>query len=56
MENHKKFYLNTHIWNNVQVVNASGYSMDMLIQPLYDLARFIEESLEPNRLEDFYLN
>ena len=30
--------------------------MDMLIQPLYDLARFIEESLEPNRLEDFYLN
>jgi hypothetical protein len=40
----------------VLVVNASGYTMDMLIQPLYDLARFIEESLEPNRLEDFYLN
>jgi len=30
--------------------------MEMLITPLYELGRFIEESLEPNRLEDFYLN
>lgn len=29
--------------------------MEMLKKPLYDLGRFIEESLEPNRLEDFYL-
>lgn len=37
------------------MVTASGYTMSMLVMPLYDLARFIEESLEPNRLEDFYL-
>jgi len=27
----------------------------MLKKPLYELSRFIEDNLEPNRLEDFVL-
>ena len=54
-EDKKKYYLNTDIWNNAKVVSITGYTIEMLVKPLYDLARFIEESLEPNRLEDFYL-
>ena len=55
-EDSKKFYLNTDIWNNPNVVSASGYTIESLIKPLHDLACFIEDSLEPNRLEDFYLD
>lgn len=54
-EDPNKYYLNTDIWNNAQIVSASGYTMEMMVKPLYDLACFIEDSLEPNRLEDFYL-
>ena len=55
-EDKSKFYLNTDIWNNPEVVAASGYTIESLLKPLHDLACFIEDSLEPNRLEDFYLD
>lgn len=52
----EKYILNTSIWNKLEVVHATGYSMSMLKRPLYDLAKFIEQNLEPNRLEAFYLD
>ena len=54
-EDENKYYLNTEIWNNHKVVGITGYSIEMLKKPLYDLALFIEDSLEPNRLDKFYL-
>ena len=35
-EDSKKFYLNTDIWNNPNVVSASGYTIESLIKPLHD--------------------
>ena len=54
-ENPKKYYLNTQIWSNAEVEKASGYKMAQLAEPLYDLSQFMEQTLEPNRLEDFHL-
>ena len=43
----------TDMWNNARVAGLTGYSIDMIKQPLYDLASFIQENLSPNRLEGF---
>ena len=48
-----KRILNTNIWNNVKVSTQTGYTMEMLKPCLYDLSKFIEEYLEPNKLKYF---
>ena len=48
--------LNTDIWNNSEVVNLSGYSIEMIKQPLFDLSNFIKQNLTPNRLEGFNID
>lgn len=48
-----KRILNTNIWNNFTVSSQSGYTMEMLKPCLYDLSKFIEEYLEPNKLKYF---
>ena len=48
-----KRILNTNIWNNVNVSTQTGYTMEMLKPCLYDLSKFIEEYLEPNKLKYF---
>ena len=47
--------LNTTMWNNPKVVSITGYSMSMIKEPLYQLAKFIRENLTPDRLEGFDL-
>ena len=39
------------MWNNAQVVQVSGISIEMIREPLYLLTMFIMECLTPNRLE-----
>lgn len=46
---------NTEIWNNIKVANLTGYSIEMLKEPLYLLSNFIDENLNPRRLEGFNL-
>lgn len=46
-------YLNTEVWNNPRIVGITGYSIEMLKEPLYLLALFIQQNLSPNRLEGF---
>lgn len=48
-----KRILNTNIWNNLIVSSQSGYTIEMLKPCLYDLSKFIEEYLEPNKLKYF---
>ena len=48
-----KRILNTNIWNNFTVSSQSGYTIEMLKPCLYDLSKFIEEYLEPNKLKYF---
>ena len=45
--------LNTNIWNNPEIVSLTGYSIEMIKEPLYHLSNFIKQNLTPNRLEGF---
>ena len=45
----------TNVWNNSKVVSMTGYSITMISEPLYHLAKFIRENLTPDRLEGFDL-
>lgn len=49
----EKKIMNTNIWNNVRVSAETGYTMEMLKNCLYNLSKFIEEYLEPNKLKYF---
>jgi ribosome-interacting GTPase 1 len=49
----EKRIMNTNIWNNVRVSAESGYTIEMLKSCLYNLSKFIEEYLEPNKLKYF---
>ena len=42
--------LNTDIWNNKKVAQMTGYTIEMLKQPLYELSVFIKHNLVPNNL------
>ena len=42
--------MNTDVWNNATVVKTTGYSMQMIRKPLYELSMFIKHSLSPDRL------
>ena len=48
-----KRIMNTNIWNNVTVSAETGYTIEMLKSCLYNLSKFIEEYLEPNKLKYF---
>mmetsp|Transcript_2689 Transcript_2689/g.4531 ORF Transcript_2689/g.4531 Transcript_2689/m.4531 type:complete len:410 (+) Transcript_2689:474-1703(+) len=49
----KKINMNTKIWTNFKVISQAGFSIEMIREPLYHLAFFIQENLQPNRLEGF---
>lgn len=50
---HEKRILNTDIWNNAEVCQQTGYSIELVKDCLVELSRFIEEYLEPNKLRYF---
>ena len=43
--------LDISIWMNL--VKPTGYTLGMLIEPLYELCTFIRQNLKPDRLEGF---
>ena len=47
--------LNTDIWNNKRIAQLSGYTIEMLKEPLCHLSEFIKANLVPNKLEYFAL-
>tara|TARA_B100000780_G_C20918309_1_gene365766 strand:+ start:481 stop:657 length:177 start_codon:yes stop_codon:yes gene_type:complete len=47
--------LNTDIWNNTEIVSLTGYSIEMIKEPLYHLSSFIKSNLTPDRLVGFNL-
>lgn len=49
----KPLKLNTAIWNNPTVLKLTGYSIQMLARPMYELSVFITKNLTPNKLEGF---
>uniref|UniRef100_A0A7S3IMY6 Uncharacterized protein n=1 Tax=Strombidium inclinatum TaxID=197538 RepID=A0A7S3IMY6_9SPIT len=44
---------NTRIWNNPRIATMTGYTMEMIREPLYKLAVFVQDNLNPNRLDGF---
>ena len=42
--------LNTSIWNNQKVVDASGYSIDTLTTCLTELSVYVRQNLHPVKL------
>ena len=51
----EELVFNSKIWNNARVVGLTGYSVLMILEPLYQLEMFIRENLTPDRLEGFDL-
>jgi hypothetical protein len=49
----KLLLYNLEIWNNAKIYNLTGYYIEMLKRPLYELSVFIVNNLSPNRLEGF---
>lgn len=47
--------VNTDIWNNRRLSLTTGYTIEMLREPLYHLAEFIKSNLVPNHLQYFQL-
>lgn len=47
--------VNTDIWNNKRVSLLTGYTIEMLREPLHQLAEFIKSNLVPNHLQYFQL-
>ena len=54
--NNGKSDLNLEFWNNQYVHYLTGYSIVDLRVCLYELAMFIRDNLQPDRLESFEVN
>ena len=44
------------MWNNIKMVSTTGLTIEMLKEPIHDLATFMRENLDPDRLEGFDLD
>ena len=53
LDGQNQLIINTDIWNNASVVAVTGYTIEMLKQPLYEMSMFIRNNLSPDRLEGF---
>ena len=49
------FHLNTDIWNNPEMALQTGYTIEMLKEPLYALSKFVSRNLVPNKLKYFHI-
>ena len=49
------FQLNTDLWNNRNMYNLTGYSIEDLIETLMALSKFVSDNLVPNKLKYFDL-
>lgn len=49
------FHLNTDIWNNSEMALQTGYTIEMLKEPLYALSKFVSQNLVPNKLKYFHV-
>ena len=47
--------LNMQMWNNIKMVSATDLTIEMLKEPIHDLATFMRDNLEPDRMEGFDL-
>ena len=54
VKNKNLILLNTDIWTET-VVAVSGYTLEMLKQPLFESCMFIRNNLSPDRLAGFDL-
>ena len=45
--------LNTQLWNNADVLKSTGYTIEMIKEPLYLMTQCLKEGSKPNQLEDF---
>ena len=52
----KLLRLNTDMWNNLKILSATGLTIETLRTPIYNLANFMCENLNPNKLGEFDLN
>ena len=49
------FHLNTDIWNNSEMALQTGYTIEMLKEPLHALSKFVSQNLVPNKLKYFHV-
>ena len=53
VNNKNLILLNTDVWNNSTIAAVSGYTLEMLKQPLFESCMFIRNNLSPDRLAGF---
>ena len=44
------------MWNNQEVMKSSGYTIEMIKEPLYLLAQCLKDGMKSNQLEDFNID
>lgn len=44
------------MWNNFEVMKSSGYTIEMIKEPLYLLAQCLKDGMKSNQLEDFNID
>lgn len=48
--------INVSMWNNQEVMKSSGYTIEMIKEPLYLLAQCLKDGMKSNQLEDFNID
>ena len=44
------------MWNNSEVLKSSGYTLEMIKEPLYLLAQCLKDGMKSNQLDDFNID
>lgn len=48
--------MNTDIWNNEEVAKTTGYSIEMIKEPLLTLSQHLQSEIKSSQLEDFNID
>lgn len=48
--------MNTDIWNNEEVSKVTGYTIEMIKEPLLALCQHLQSEIKSSQLEDFNID
>jgi hypothetical protein len=48
--------INVAMWNNSEVLKSSGYTIEMIKEPLYLMAQCLKDGMKSNQLDDFNID
>lgn len=51
-----QYLINVSMWNNAEVMKSSGYTIEMIKEPLYLLAQCLKDGMKSNQFDDFNID